>query len=124
MRVQGKVKEKEGRGVVVEIPRVPEKCHSCAFKFMCGFEGDAAQVWVPGDAPVGSEVEVELSEAKAILLAFLTFMVPVFIYIAAFVLLRLRFSVGVSAGLALVPMLLWFPLLNLFSGFFKPRLVR
>ncbi len=109
---------------MVEVPRVPEKCKACAFKMLCGFEGNAARVWVRGEAPVGQEVEVELSEARAILLSFLTFIVPIFVYLGAFLLFRLWFSLGASALAAFVPMFLWFPLLNLFSGYFKPRLVR
>lgn len=124
MRVKGFVKDKRGRLVLVEVPRAPEKCKTCALKMLCGYKDDMARVWVLGEAPRGAEVEVELSEAKAITLAFLAFMAPVLVYLVAFLLLRLKFSLGVSAGLAFIPMALWFPLLNLFSDFFKPKLVR
>lgn len=127
MREKGLVAEIKGHKARVLLLYNPQICKECSAKLFCGINPRETEgfVWARFNKPprAGQVVEVEIPEAKAILLSTVMFIVPVIIYILAFWLVHLFISsIGISALIALVPVVAYYSLLVRFSDFFTPRI--
>lgn len=128
MKEKGTVAEIKGHKARVILSYNPELCKKCSARLFCGINprGTEGFVWARFRKPpqVGQSVEVEIPEAKAVLLSAVVFIVPIIIYGLGFWLARLFVkSVGISALLAVIPVFAYYPLLMRFSDFFTPRVV-
>jgi len=127
MKDRGIVAEIKGSRAKILLSYNPEICSSCSARLFCGINPRETEgfVWARFTRPprVGQVVEVEIPEAKAILLSTVMFIVPAIIYILSFWLVHLFISsIGISALIALVPLVAYYPLLMRFSDFFTPRI--
>ncbi len=127
MREKGTVAEIKGQKAKIILSYNPELCRECSARLFCGISPRETEgfVWARfKNAPaVGQVVEVEIPEAKAVLLSTIMFIVPIIIYGLAFWLIHFFVkSTGISALLAIIPALLYYPLLMRFSDFFAPRI--
>ncbi|MEO0141401.1 MAG: SoxR reducing system RseC family protein [candidate division WOR-3 bacterium] len=128
MREKGIVAEIRGGKAKVILSYNPDICKSCSARLFCGINprGTEGFVWARfRDEPKpGQVVEVEIPEAKAILLSGVMFIVPITIYILSFWLIHLFVkSTGISALLATLPVLAYYPLIANLSGFFSPTIL-
>jgi|GEM_PF-1878599 positive regulator of sigma E activity len=128
MKDKGIVAEIKGSKAKVILSYNPEICKECSARLFCGIKPRENEgfVWArfKEEPSVGQTVEVEIPEAKAVLLSTLMFIVPIVIYGLGFWLAHAFIrSVGLSALLALAPVLIYYPLLVRFSDLFTPRIV-
>lgn len=126
MKDKGMVVEIKGHRAKVILSYNPTLCRECSAKLFCGINPRQTEgfVWAKfKKAPaVGKVVEVEIPEAKAVLLSAVMFIVPIIIYGLAFWLVHIFIrSVGWSALIAFVPVVAYYPLLMRFADFFTPR---
>jgi len=127
MKDKGVVAEIKGSKAKVLLSYNPEICRECSARLFCGINPRETEgfVWARfRETPsVGQVVEVEIPEAKAVLLSAVMFIVPIIVYGLSFWFIHLFISsVGLSALIAIVPVLIYYPLLMRFSDFFTPRI--
>ncbi|MGB9589992.1 MAG: SoxR reducing system RseC family protein [candidate division WOR-3 bacterium] len=128
MKDKGTVVELKDHMAKVMLSYNPEICVECSAKLFCGIKPRETEgfVWAKfKNAPeVGQVVEVEIPETRAVLLSTLMFIVPIIIYGLAFWVVHIFVrSVGLSALIALIPAILYYPALMRVSDFFVPKVV-
>lgn len=110
MRREGRVVASEQGRVSVCFQR-PEACQSCG---ACAGHQHETLAWIPGDAPVGSRVEVEMPDQQVVKASLLAYALPLLLLLAGlFAGMRLFQSEIAGAALGIGLMALSYGLLRL-----------